>query len=483
MIKRRFQLRKKKPNKLQREYGRVLIPDLPYNFDDKQKFFMSLIRYKQIFNFEKETSAFVQIHTQTMQRIIGRYQDTIISLIKMGIIIPDNKYIVGEMSKKYMFKENFKFKGDYIRDKTILLSYKKYKDQFLPKKPILKFLMKNLKKVEVDLHEGIRILKEVIKYDEIISLKKKKKRTKHGKKKYHYLAKEELENLYHDALKLIDMKEFYFKEDDTARRVHTNISSVKRELRSALHYKEKRLYELDCANSQNFLFNAFIKKFFAKNSARFIFQLFYPYYDINTYVKHPIYHQILYIKKHLDIILSYDLQEGSNPYINMVDNEAIFRDDKFMDFGDILRYFYLTCSGKYWDFLMKMDNFEGSKPEYKAVSFGKVFYCKVPDKYKYKERKTFEYHFPNIAKIIDHYKRENYKNLSIMMQKEEVDIIINRIIKRIYTEHRKMFVITNHDAIYCTEGDVKYVKRVMEEEYKAKYNFIPTIKVSPELPS
>lgn len=481
--KSRFKIRNNGLTKKQKEFGRVLVPDIGIDFDDKQKHFLSAIRFRQIFCFDKDKFAFVSINAKSLENIIGRYRDTVQSLVSLNIVIPDNQYVPGVTSKAYKFADKFKFKVDYIKTDFILENRKRYKEKFMPKIHYIKFLYKNLLKIEVDVQKGMDIISNGIAYDKIIEDKHKHKRTKSGKKKS-YFTKEEYQNLYQDSITLLSLHDFYFHVDNTAGRVHSNISSLKRELRSSLFYKSKPLYELDCANSQNFLFNVFIKKFFAENTVNDIFQVLFQNQEGSKPRFSSVFHHLLSVinifKDNINSILSYDRPKFDNCHNNNTVNSVFLYDNLYPELNDILKYFHLTCSGNYWNFLMQKDNFNGDKATYKQTSFANVFFCKIPTyRYKPKERKTFERHFPNVIKIIDFYKRHNYKDLSINMQKEEVDIIIHTIIKRIYSEHPKMFVLTNHDAIYCTKENVNYINNVMLEEYHKKYNFTPTIKISP----
>ncbi|MEI7484588.1 MAG: hypothetical protein WCK13_07730 [Ignavibacteriota bacterium] len=467
----------KKLEKEDKKVGRVYIPD-GYSFDDKQKYFLYAIYNNRLFKYKNNDSDFIPINAEILKSIIGRYNDTIISLKKLNIIERDNHYIPGVTSRGYRFSKYFKFKVDYIKDVHILTKIKKWKKNYEPKEAHLKFLKRNLYNVSVNMNTAMQIINE-IDYNSILKSKQNRKRTKSGKKKI-YSSKEELMQDYYISIKLLSDKDFRFVEDKTSGRIHSNISSLKRELRKSIHFKGKPLYELDCANSQNFLFNAFIKRFFEENSAAKIFGFLNPdsfvFSTPDSYFNDTI-NEIKYIQHNINHILPYPER-----YLNKSLNNNDLDKNIYLNYlRDILLYIHLTCKGKYWKFLMEKDNFDGDKGEYKKLSFGKVFFCRIHKNYKYAERKTFETHFKNVAKIIDYYKSEDYKSLSINMQKEEVDIVIHKIVKRIYNEHPKMFILTNHDAIYCTKEHIEYVMNVMLDEYFKKYNFTPTIKISPPL--
>jgi hypothetical protein len=147
-------------------------------------------------------------------------------------------------------------------------------------------------------------------------------------------------------------------------------------------------------------------------------------------------------------------------------------------FEDLILYENLTSSGKFYEYLMEKSEIDSSeRKKFKKDFFGKVFFSRNNDNYEYTEKKIFKKHFPNVYKAIYYYKEKEHRDLPIALQKAEVYIIINTIVRRIATDNPEIFITTIHDSIMTTEDNIEYVKKVMLEEFENKYNLKPTLKV------
>jgi hypothetical protein len=230
-------------------------------------------------------------------------------------------------------------------------------------------------------------------------------------------------NSYSYSIDLIAWKEFFFVVDSTAGRVHNNVTNLSSELRQFLRYENQELVEIDIRNSQPFLFNLLIQDYFNSVS---------------------------------NISLSYG-------------NQSLI---KYPDMEDIGLYKRLTSNGKFYEYLMPY--FPAvNREEFKKKVFGRIFY-NDEKKYEYAEWLIFKDIFPNVARIITHYKKDNYKNLAITLQKAEAEIMINRIVPRL--AEKKIFILTIHDSILTTKGNTDMVKKIILDEFKNQYGLIPTIK-------
>ncbi|MBK8552799.1 MAG: hypothetical protein IPL53_17750 [Ignavibacteria bacterium] len=77
------------------------------------------------------------------------------------------------------------------------------------------------------------------------------------------------------------------------------------------------------------------------------------------------------------------------------------------------------------------------RQKFKKDFFGKIFFCNSRDHYTYKEAKLFKKLFPNVYRIVGHYKKEDYTQLAISLQRAEADLMINKVCKRIAEERPK----------------------------------------------
>jgi len=232
-------------------------------------------------------------------------------------------------------------------------------------------------------------------------------------------------NSYSISIDMIAGKNYFFVADKTAGRVHNNITNLPSDLRPFLRYNNQELVEIDIANSQPFLFNLLIIDYFINNTQPS------PY-----------------------LPPSYDNQYSTS-------------------YPDIILYKELTSNGKFYEYMMQYLPIMG-RDEFKKKLFGRIFY-NDDKKFLYEEWSIFQDIFPTVAHIISFYKRNNYKDLAISLQKVEADIIINRIVIRL--EKESIYCLTIHDSILTTPNNAEIVKQIMLEEFEKHFGLIPTIRI------
>lgn len=187
-----------------------------------------------------------RLNNRVLRSILGsKWPDKIFkNLRKWEIIIRYDRYINGKQSfaygltPLYYSNQNQTMK---LTDKTITKNIGKWKDRLLQDKTI-KWLYENLNKVDVSM--GI--------YGGIIN-------------SLYYGASfftEHQHKCIHVAISKILEKDFYINRDLYGNRIHTNITSLKRELRKCLIVDGEPLVELDIANSQPFFFSMVLKEFY-----------------------------------------------------------------------------------------------------------------------------------------------------------------------------------------------------------------------------
>lgn len=227
------------------------------------------------------------------------------------------------------------------------------------------------------------------------------------------------------SVDLIVNRDYFFVADSTAGRVHNNITNLSSDLRQFLRYENNALVEIDIRNSQPFLFNLLIQDY--------------------------IYNSL--------------------PHPQGYDNKSLSYGTKSLD--DIELYRDLTSKGMFYEYLMPYF-LTNSRDEFKKNIFGRVFY-NDENRHQYEEWFSFQDIFPNVAKIISWYKKDNYKNLAIELQRAEAEIMINGIVPRLAA--KEIFLLTIHDSILTTQENVETVSRVILEEFQNRYNLIPTLKI------
>lgn len=143
-----------------------------------------------------------------------------------------------------------------------------------------------------------------------------------------------------------------------------------------------------------------------------------------------------------------------------------------------LKYIDYCERGILYDELMKelglpagTDRVAFKKRVFKAVYYGENKHAAY-----YPEWRAFSSMFATVAQFITAYKRKNYKQLSIDMQRAESEIIIDGVIARLAAKHmpQDFFALTIHDSILCEEHNVTEIVDIMEDEFK-KRGLTPTI--------
>lgn len=385
---------------------------------DKYYYFLHKIFEERIFDKRYKKDSFIHLHSHTLRSITGERIFYVIrnNLLTRDVIEMDHSYSINEYSKSYRLTDNFrgvKHKKVKIEDEKILQRINKHKlnsINIIPEGSEYNFLFDNLNKITINHTEAIRYINE------------------------NYSGDPDIYNAYRVSIDYIQEKTFFFKVDNTAGRIHTNITNLSKDLRQYLKYKGKPLINIDISNSQPFFFNILIQDFFKTKQLKTSFS-----YNNNT--------------KYINL-----------PYV--------------VQFSDIGKYERLTSEGKFYEYLMKEAGLKNEdRQEFKKGFFGKVFFCNTQDHYTFKEAKLFRKLFPNVYDVIIDYKKEDYKRLAINLQRAEANLMINKICKRIAEERPKIFVSTIHDSILTTEENKDYICNVILNEFENNFNLKPSIKI------
>lgn len=82
--------------------------------------------------------------------------------------------------------------------------------------------------------------------------------------------------------------------------------------------------------------------------------------------------------------------------------------------------------------------------------------------------------FPTIHEFIKNYKKENnnYKILSHHLQKDESELIYNKIVKSLMYIYPEIKIISIHDSIICQKRYKNIVDSVFESKVKEEFLFL-----------
>lgn len=144
------------------------------------------------------------------------------------------------------------------------------------------------------------------------------------------------------------------------------------------------------------------------------------------------------------------------------ENDIFIVNSKELDF-----FKNLTIRGLFYQYLIDKSGGEFTKKEIKEMTY-KVLFGR---NYKNPQDDLFASIFPTIYKFIKSYKRDNgnYKLLSYNLQREESNVIFNKIVRKIMILYPNIKIISVHDSLVCPlkyKEDVKNVfLSVLNDEF------------------
>lgn len=386
---------------------------------DKYFYFLHKIYEEKLFDSRYVNNSFVNLHSHTLRSIIGEriFYAVRESLEAKEVIEINHSYLVDKFSKSYRLTNkyrNVKHRQVRITDEKILQRIFWHKQKMINNIPDgieYKFLYNNLNRISINHYEALTYILTNYSFDP-------------------YLF-----NSYKISIDYLNRKNFYFKVDNVAGRIHTNISNLPKELRPFLNYNGQKLINIDISNSQPFLFNILMLNHFSNN-----------FQSPNSLLYNSFNNFLL-----------------TSPYV--------------VQFSDVKMYVELTSKGKFYEYVMNEAGVkEKERGIFKKIFFERIFFCKN-SKRKYKVAKLFRNLFPNVYDVITDYKKEDYTQLAIKLQSAEAEIMINKICKRIAQERPEIFVSTIHDSILTTEENKDYICSVILNEFESNFNLKPSIKI------
>ena len=269
-------------------------------------------------------------------------------------------------------------------------------------------LRDNLSQISIQYNEAIAFCNESLLNKRILRPKKNwfvwdKNRT----------MNEEIYSYWITSINAIHDGEYNFSVDlKGSGRIYNFLSSLPNELRQFIRINGKEVVEMDIANSQPLLFLPLLKDVAHKE----------------------------------DVVL----------YKELVETGEFYRYIKYVVLGEDDSI--CICNEK------KPQTVE-EKMEYnmfKIDFFSKIFFSTENKNYKW--RQLFDEAFPTVSAVITANKKDNYKDLALLLQRTESDIMINTVSRKLIENGNDEF-FTIHDAIYTTKENVEIVYNVISDTY------------------
>jgi len=267
-------------------------------------------------------------------------------------------------------------------------------------------------------------------------------------------------NSHKIAVDRIARKEFFFKIDDQAGRLHTNLSNLKSELRAFTTYNGTPLVNVDIKTSQPFLIGA-------------IFEVFHDFYKNSSALNRNNYSFSIYPPSLPQSIIQYlppplILQK----YGKEVKNE------------DVRHFINLVGeSNQFYEFFQQLLKSEHGLVYVSRAEFKK--HCIFPILYSSNRfigqqaalpKRLFRNTFPTVYRFICEVKKNNKERFPLLMQSLEAHLVLNLITRKASKKYPKVPIFTIHDSVVTTVGNEEKIKNIMEDTIASFAGFAPAFK-------
>lgn len=378
---------------------------------------------------------FVPLHAHLLKKVNNKYKRYIDYLITHGVIECDNSYIVGEKSKCYRFAPKY---HDIIQP-VIITKYT---------------LTKNLKEVHRFNRNMFAKYNYLYKWfndslmidcagaeQKLVELYQKDKEVQ---------KRNALHKLNVNLVNLIklDKKDFYFTVDSTSKRLHTNLTKIKKELRDYITYDRVPLSNIDIQCSQPTLSLCLLEPSFYNTNLK------QERVSINTI--YPSLTEILPIQTIADYVSAN--QSKFEAYRELVFN------DFYVGMGEILKQHNLNIPNERKNIKEMMYLVLYSSNKFLGGNQG------LP-------KRIFKQLFPEVYEVFKLFKSAGQEHLPILLQQIEATLILDKTAKAISKKEPGMPLYTIHDSIVCPAAKVEICKEILLKESANYLGFEPKLNI------
>ncbi|GAB3533082.1 hypothetical protein GCM10027443_17840 [Pontibacter brevis] len=411
---------------------------------DKYAYVLSKIIEQKIFSTSKR-NGLVPLKATTLRDVLGAdyYQIIVDDLLEWGVIVTDNQYEPGVVSRGYDISQAYKSKAVEImilKDTFAAnLQRRKYKAASKPEH----YIWSQLKYIQIRQKEALQYIDE--KYDRTIQL-------------IDSLLPEGLYDSFKQAIDDYPEVDFYsipLKYEGEFDEVFLNdvkcLKSVMQDKRNA-----------DIVSVQNIVNRNYCFSVDA-NTGRV--------YTFITNLSRSL-RQFLYHKKHPNVpLVNIDIK-NSQPFIFCSLLVDYYQNNLPVD---VQEYVQLCSNGMLYNVLMIEMNFIGDRTSFKQMLFATLFYCRNGWADKSKDSEYFRHRFPNVYAVIKHYKANDYTLLSRLMQTTEADIMIKKVVNKLM--RNSTFLSTIHDSVLTLPEHITVVMDEIKYYFNKEYSIVPSLDV------
>jgi len=232
----------------------------------------------------------------------------------------------------------------------------------------------------------------------------------------------------------------WFFHVDRYGRIHTNISNLKRELRSYLSVDGQRLVNVDIANSQPLFIGLVVlshKTGAEKEAGGREGKQGRGREGASLYVRQAYVRQA---------------------YVRQTDTSVVNIENV-----DLRSYLEICERGELYEYVKR--HLPGGL-DYDTLKQRVLATLYDRDNHRNAVYRVLDKHFPTLMGFARHVKREDYRRLAHMAQRVESQFMYGQVVPRIMRERPGLFVATIHDSILVSRGAKEYVREVMLAEFR-----------------
>ncbi|UEG49072.1 hypothetical protein LK994_10565 [Ferruginibacter lapsinanis] len=416
-----------------------------------------------------KSNGYVPLHSKILEKFIPQYHNHIEYLKKVGIIECDGKFIPEKVSMGYRLADQYRgqdFKKATLTDFTLCTKIKaKHTFKINLVKKELPHLVKwiDSQKLQIDEVEAYKAINEY----ELNEMALINSCSFSSSKKLEEINQlnESCKN-FKILVNRINCKDYYCHIDETGKRLHTNLTNIPKWLRKFITYDDQELVSIDIKNSQPYMCTALLKKEF--------------WQSVDTAQKPTL--------KRISEEMYIEIRKNKKEINNII---KFLDSSKTLTQKDIQKEEFIknVVNGTFYEYLIPIFEKEGVLTSCKTENEKRDKVKKIvlqllfdDDNKSYNRKRDsatqiFKRKFPVIAKLFEFIKKDNYRNLAVVLQRIESYLILERVCKRISKENPDLPLFTIHDSIVTTLGNENYVKSVMEDELRKSIGAAPQFSI------
>lgn len=412
-------------------------------------------------------TGFTCMHSDILQAFNHEYAPYLKYLVRIGILECDNHYIPDEKSKGYRF--------------TALYNQSDLKQIRITKPAICK-------KLDAEYFSGRKAHPDLAYWFNYKLRLNHRNATERNEQFFAELWEQHdpalLSKYKHNKFKLGEFsnQNFYFRKDDFAGRIHSNLSNLPKIFRPYVSYDKQPLVSIDIKNSQPYLLTRILQPdFFDKAGKTFIRSglLYGNVADVAMLEKKQ--RETIAIKKKKGKCLNSPKrlrsmkqaqEQAKKLYETLKQSIAAIPEQELQN------YKTAALGGNLYELFMQQYALQHGITITRKQA--KLFFLKIlfsspkwKDTHDTAGKLLFSKLFPSIFVVIELSKRIYKNHLSCLLQCMEANIILHRIAARIAMERPNLPLFTIHDSIVTTVGNQDYVKNVLLEECLEATGFYP----------